>query len=270
MPEFFCQKFNKDMNIFSVKLLLFIERISVSFADHVIVSNDIWRNKIVNRDKILPAKCTTILNYADLSFFNKEGVVINKDKSQLKIIYPGTISRLHGIDVLIKAMSIVHQKIPNVRLYIYSLTQNQYFDNEINKLIGDLNLDDVLIFHDTIPIEELAKVYENFDIGVIPKRGGIFAAEAFSSKTFDYMAAGLPIVASKTKIDQYYFDDSMIMFFEPENHEELAKCIIELHQNPGIRRELAMRGKEYVQVHNWEKKKHIYLSIINNLVGSKV
>ncbi len=269
MPEFFCQKFNKSVNTFSVKLLLFVERMSVSFADHVVVSNDIWRNKIIDRDRVLPTKCTTILNYADLSFFNKELTVVNKDKDRFNIIYPGTISHLHGLDILIKAMSIVHQKLPHIKVDVYAATTNRYFTEEINKLISNLNLDQIFKFHDPVTIEVLAKVYKDFDLGVIPKRGGIFAEEAFSTKTFDYMAAGLPIVASKTKIDQYYFDDSMIMFFEPENYEDLAKCIIGLYHDPEKRLDLMACGKKFVETNNWESKKYIYLKIINNLVSSK-
>jgi glycosyltransferase involved in cell wall biosynthesis len=269
MPEFFCQKFNKSVNTLSVKFLLFVERMSVSFADHIVVSNDIWRNKIIDRDKVLPEKCTTILNYADLSFFDKELTVVSKDKDRFNIIYPGTISHLHGLDILIKAMSIVHQKLPHIKVDVYAATTNRYFTEEINKLISSLNLDQIFKFHDPVTIEELAKVYKDFDLGVIPKRGGIFAEEAFSTKTFDYMAAGLPIVASKTKIDQYYFDDSIIMFFEPENYEELAKCIIALYHDPEKRQDLMACGKKFVETNNWECKKCIYLKIIDNLVRSK-
>ena len=52
------------------------------------------------------------------------------------------------------------------------------------------------------------------------------------------MAAALPIIASKTKIDDYYFDDSIIMFFKPGDHEDLARCIIDLYKNPPLARVL--------------------------------
>ena len=118
-----------------------------------------------------------------------------------------------------------------------------------------------------VRIEELAKIYESVNIGIVTKRGGLFASEAFSTKIFDFMAAGIPIVASRTKIDEYYFDDSMIMFFAPENPEDLAKCIIELYKNPEKGRSLAANAKQFVAKNNWEAKEKSYLDLVDSLVN---
>ena len=118
-------------------------------------------------------------------------------------------------------------------------------------------------------IEELAKIYESVNIGIVTKRGGLFSSEAFSTKIFDFMAAGIPIIASRTKIDEYYFDDSMILFFESENPEDLARCIIEIYKNPEKGQSLADNGRQFVTQNNWDVKKHIYLEIIDFLASKK-
>ena len=105
------------------------------------------------------------------------------------------------------------------------------------------------------------------DIGIVPKRAGIFSSEAFSTKIFDYMAAGLPIVASKTKVDQYYFDDSMITFFEPENHEDLARCIIELYRNPQKAKSMVENAKRFVAENNWQSKKQLYFDLVDSITA---
>jgi len=116
--------------------------------------------------------------------------------------------------------------------------------------------------------EELAKVMATSDFGIVPKREGMFSSEAFSTKIFEFMAAGLPVIASRTKIDEYYFDDSMIMFFEPESPEDLARCIIELYQNPEKAGFLAANAKQFIAQNNWDVKKQKYIDLLNSLVAS--
>lgn len=263
LPEFYCQKFNKDFDSYAAKLLLLVEKISARFADHVIVANDLWRQKIIQRDAVPPERCTTLLNYPILEFFSIPRYQSSHD--DFKLIYPGTISHHHGVDVAIRALAIVKKSIPSVRLNIYTLSKNVSYYASVQKLIKKLGLEENISFFDPVPSEELGEILSKADVGIVPKRGGIFADEAFSTKILEFMAAGLPIIASKTKVDKYYFDDSMIMFFEPENHEELARCIIELYENPKKRQSLVNHAKQFIVKNNWDSHKQVYYKIITNL-----
>ncbi len=71
------------------------------------------------------------------------------------------------------------------------------------------------------------------DAGVIPKRNDDFGGEAFGTKTLEFMALGVPIILSRTKIDSYYFNDSIVTFFDPENDQDLADSMLQLIRNPG-------------------------------------
>jgi len=267
LPEFYCQKFNQRTDSFLARSLLFIEKLSVNFADHVIVANDLWRKKIIDRSKIPSAKCTTMLNYPNLEHFKIKKY--ETDRETFKIIYPGHLSQHHGLDIGIKAMAIVKQEIPTIRLDIYTGSYISEYAEFLKELTNELDLQKNIHFHDSVTIEELAKIYTKVDIGIVTKRAGVFSSEAFSTKIFDFMAAGIPTIASKTKIDEFYFDDSMIMFFEPENHEDMAQCIIELYYDPKKRQSLSDHAKSFVAKNNWEDKKEIYFNITNMLMGSK-
>ncbi len=263
LPEFYCQKFDKRFHSFLGKALLFTENVSVRFSNHVIVANDLWRKKIILRDKILPRDCTTLLNYPNLKFFRAYSH--RQNNSHYRIVYPGTISRHHGLDVAFRALAIVKKELPTVRLDIYCRRRRIYY-NWLISLIDNLGLRENVSFLEPVMNEMLGEILANGSLGIVPKRGGVFASEAFSTKIFEFMAADLPVVASRTKIDEYYFDDSMIMFFEPENHEDLARCIIELHKNPKKGRSLANNAKKFVAKNNWETKKQIYLDLVDQLL----
>jgi glycosyltransferase involved in cell wall biosynthesis len=263
LPELFCQKLNKDMTSFIAKFLLALENLSVHFADHVIVANEFWKERIQKRTGTEIKKFTAILNYPRQSLFKK--VPVASENHYFTIVYPGTISFHHGLDVLIKAMPLVKEKIPNSRLHIYCLSSDEDYLMQLKVLIDKLNLIGFVKFYDKVPHKELIKIYANTNIGVVPKREGIFSSEAFSTKIFDFMATGVPVIASKTRIDEYYFDDSMIMFFEPENHEDLAKCIISLYNDPKKRKCLSDRAAEFVANNYWEIKKNIYLNLLASI-----
>ena len=53
---------------------------------------------------------------------------------------------------------------------------------------------------------------EDGDLAVVPKRSDSFGNEAFSTKTFEFMALGVPLLISDTAVDRYYFNDSIVTF----------------------------------------------------------
>lgn len=265
MPELYAAKFNKGLNTQLVKILLFIEKISTRLADHVIAAHDLLRERIIARDGIPLESCTALLNYPSLRFFQASSSKQKKDR--FKIIYPGTISYHHGLDIAIKALAIVKKEIPAVKLDIYTRSSNAKYYTSLISLIVDLDLRDNVEIFEPVMSEELGKILTTASLGIVPKRAGLFASEAFSSKILDYMVAGVPIVASRTKIDEYYFDGSMIMFFEPEDHHDLARCILELYRNPAKRESLVHSAKQLIAVNNWEVKKEIYYRIVEQLAA---
>lgn len=263
LPEFYCTKFNKTPDTPLVRLLLFFEKISIRFADKVIAAHDLLAERIISRDGISVEDCIPILNYPNLAFFKEPSLRLKKDG--YRIIYPGSISYHHGLDIAIKALAIVKKQLPAVRMDIYGRAKDFKYYNFLRRLISELDLSHNVKIFNPVPNEVVGKIISKASIGIVPKRADIFTSEAFSTKILDFMAAGIPIIASRTKIDEYYFNDSMIMFFEPENHQDLAKCILDLCKNPKIRKSLVTNEKQFINKNNWEVKKKVYYQIIDQL-----
>ncbi len=263
LPEFYCAKFKKKPDAFLVNSLLLLEKMATQYSDLTIVAHDMLRKRVIERDGIPEKNCVALLNYPSMTLFKP--TLKKNNNEEFKIIYPGTISYQHGIDIAIKAMSIVKQEAKFIKLDIYGSSRSAAYYRELTMLIRDLGLSETVSFHGVVPFDNMCTILAEADIGIVPKRGGVFGSEAFSTKILEFMAAGLPVVVSKTKIDEYYFDNSMVMFFEPEDHVDLAKCILELSRNSEKRKMLARKGKEFIEKNNWEIKSQKYLSIINKL-----
>ena len=103
------------------------------------------------------------------------------------------------------------------------------------------------------------------DIGIVPTLDGVFAGEALSTKSLEFLAIGIPVMISRTKVSQYYYDDSMVMFFKQGDHHDLAKCIIELYKDRERRKELVQNSKLFNEKYNWKNYRKTYYRIVDDL-----
>lgn len=262
VPEFYESKFGSIKESLIFKSLVFIEKASISFSDRVIISNHIWHDTLISRS-VNENKCTTIMNYPDNSKFYKRNIIRNGKK--FIVLYPGTLNWHQGLDIAVKAFALLKDQAPQAEFHIYGGGPTQ---KELIFLINKFGLENRVFLKETVPINEIAVIMANSDLGVIPKRNDCFGGEAFSTKTLEFMNLGVPIVVSKTKIDQFYFDDSIVKFFEPGNEKDLAIAMLELINNKELRDKISKNALKFVEKNNWDVKKHIYLDLVDSLVKS--
>jgi glycosyltransferase involved in cell wall biosynthesis len=201
------------------------------------------------------------LNYPDQEIFYRRPRKRSDDK--FIILYPGTLNWHQGLDIAVRAFGKVANEIPNAEFHIYGKGETR---DLLEKLIAQLKLKDRVFLHDPLPKERIAEVMADADLGVVPKRNDSFGGEAFSTKTLEFMSLGVPIVMSATKIDRYYFNDSVVKFFEPENEADLAEKMLLLIKNKGMRDLLSQNALKFVAEYSWDKKKEEYLNLVDSLV----
>jgi len=262
VPEFYLSKFGMDKTNFLFKVLLVIEKISIRFSHHVIIANAIWKERLIER-AITKERITDLVNYPNLKIFSEKN---QNQNEKYTILYPGSLNWHQGLDIAIKAVDLAKQKISNIEFNIYGDGPERLF---LENLVSDLNLHNIVYFHDLVTREEIAQIIAESDIGIIPKRAVGFGNEAYSTKIMQFMACNVPVIVSKTRVDSYYFNDSIVSFFESENEHDLADKIVFLHDNAGYGKTQASKAKEFISKNNWNHKKHIYFDIIDSLLPSK-
>jgi glycosyltransferase involved in cell wall biosynthesis/peptidoglycan/xylan/chitin deacetylase (PgdA/CDA1 family) len=259
VPELFASKFETKAGDLFVALLKKIERASADFVDHVIVSNDLWRKKLIGRD-IPGQKCTVFLNHVDLRIFFRRAR--KRNDGRFVILFPGSFHWHQGLDVAINAFALIKDRVPNAEFQLYGGGDTQ---GELVQLVDRLGLNARVLFCGSAPLEDIANIIANADLGVVPKRADSFGNEAYSTKIMEFMSQGVPAVVSKTEIDSFYFDDTVVRFFRSGDPAALAEAMLDVIENNTLRENLVREGYRYVDRYSWDQKRPEYLELINQL-----
>jgi len=259
VPELFSSKFRMSERSLLVRGLKWAEWISAAFADYVILPNHIWVDRYVARSAPRE-KCSVFINFVDTDVFKP--LPRTRLGGEHIIIYPGDLQWHQGIDIAIRAFQKLHQRLPQTEFHIYG---DGHMKPELQLLAKNLGLNGSVRFFEPVPIRQIAKIIAQADLGVVPKRADSFGNEAYSTKILEFMALSVPVVISSTKVDRYYFNDTVVRFFESGNEKALAEALYEMLTNEHGRREMAARAAAYAQRYSWQQCKHEYLSLVDSL-----
>lgn len=259
VPEFFGSKFGVKEGSLLVRGLKWVERLSAAFAHHIILANHLWLERYTARSAA-PGKCSVFLNHVDERIFQPRPFQSRNAKPI--VLFPGGLQWHQGVDVALRAFQRVRRRLPDAEFHIYG---EGNMKPKLMDLAQELGLNGSVRFASPRPIREIAAVMAGADLGVVPKRADSFGDEAYSTKIMEFMAVGVPVVASSTKIDRYYFDESVVRFFESGNADALAEAMVGVLTNEELRRGLVERGCAYAAQHSWKNHAADYLRLVDSL-----
>ncbi len=263
-PELFMRKMNLGEGSIIIRFIKFLERISVRYSDHVITVTDFWKDKLVERCAS-ESKVTMLLNVPDHELFTPRRSI---SRNSFNLFYHGSVEEHFGLDTLIMAMPTIKARIPNVLLHLYCGKKGRAYE-ECEELAEKLKLMSYVMFHDGVPFYELPRTLSNADMGVVPTKDSVFSNEAVSMKALEYMSMGIPIVISRTLAHDFYYDSSMVKFFEPCNSDELAQAVIALHEDPNARDQQVRSASAFLKKHGWNTSRVVYAEIVKNLIAHR-
>ncbi len=140
------------------------------------------------------------MNSPQTSVFTKYQNYVKSESEEKEFIlmYHGIIVERHGLDVLAKALQMIKNKIPKLRLIVCGYGE---YESRFLEIINELDLNDVLDFHGEVPIDEIAKTIPIIDLGVIPNNMTPFTNINFPTRIFEYLYFHKPVIVPKT--DRY-------------------------------------------------------------------
>ena len=264
MPETYVSKFG-TLNHILFKILRLEELFCCTVAHKVICVTHTQRDILVKRG-IPSAKITVLLNSPDNTIFSStEGKIRNHDSTngkEFKIVYHGTIDKMAGVDLVIKAISRLLDEIPNPNFYVIGRNGNI---DELEKLSRRLDLKEHVYFSNGVyPVEVIPKLLYAMDLGIVSNRKSIATDLALPVKLIEYVIMGIPVVAPRLKTIEYYFSDNMVGYFEPDNVDSMAGAILKLYKDKKRRLNQSLKAMSFLDNYNWEKHQELLINLYNS------
>ncbi len=271
MPELFMSRFALARGSVIVRLLTWLERAACAYADRVYVLHDRHRRIMAGRG-IPPGKLVQVMNCPDERIFDPaqagdgrtaEGV---RTDGRFVVIHHGGIMQRYGVDLLVRAVAQVRPEIPEVRLELYGAGD---YRPTVERLVAELRLGDIVRFHGQQPIEQLPAAIRAADVGVAPMRQDVFTDCGLPTKLLEYVSLGVPAIASRTATTADYFDESMVLLFEPGNAADLAARLLAVYRDPAAAQARAAQARQFTARYNWRGESATYLQAVDGLLAGR-
>jgi len=183
----------------------------------------------------------------------------------------GTVSRVKGTEIFLRAARTVLEERPDVRFEHVGapdLHRDDGLDTEIRELLNDDARAPRIAMLGSRPAETIVPQWDAF---VLASR-----SEGFPLATLEAMAAGVPVIATAVGGIPEQIDHLRTGILVPPNdHRAIAAWIVRLHDDPALRRRLghaaACRARsEFTLAGQAEGLHRAYLTALNSRFGPPV
>ena len=264
MPEIYAAKFQSKSTSLLVELLKIEERFSAWYANTVITVHEPYKNEIFASHGIPLNKIHVVANFADRVHFNNEKQDVKTDiNNSFKLIFHGTIAERFGIDIVLVGFKKVVQKHTQIILNIYG--NGDYFDI-IAKLVADLELQNNVILHGFIPLNEIPNKIAESDIGIVSQKPSRATDYMLPVKLMEYISMGLPVITIENTVIKHYFNNGELLFYDGNSADSFAEKLLLLIENKNLREEYKNKTVAINERLNWETEKNKLIQIYNNLI----
>jgi glycosyltransferase involved in cell wall biosynthesis len=179
------------------------------------------------------------------------------------LLYCGTVTNHYDLGLAIQAMANLRGEVP-LQLKIMG-TGNKL--DEVLGLASKLGVRESIELIGSVPIEKVAEVMRQADVGLSCHRAGIFGDLYFSTKLVEYLTQGLCVLSPQTYTVRQYLPEDCLFYFEPGNAVALAETIRYVWRSPGevVRRKT--NARQHLARLSWQTEKDKFLAFYDGLLG---
>ena len=241
-------------------LVVLLERFVSSIANGTIVTQDSVLERIHLSAVLIgnPPRLESALlsRVADLA------AEICTNFNGLRAVYHGNINAARGLFEMVRALEIANAAV-SIRLWLIGSCSSADL-RAAAKLPGWRYVD----YIPQQPQEQAFAYVARADVGLIVLHNVGDHATTDPNKLYEYMAFGLPFIASnferwRTRLSGV----TAGVFVNPSDVQELAKAEIEMARNPAKRKHMGRRGRAFVEANSWEHESvkliELYRRVLN-------
>lgn len=219
MPELLVAKGGRSRLL--RELLETQERWSLRFADRVITVHEPLRALLQRRSPDVPIDI--VMNVPDTDRCEP----IRRDPESRLLVFAGTVANRYGLDDVLTAMEQLGGKVPNLRLRVIGDGEDL---TNLRELAREKGLADTVEFLGRIPYAEVMEAQSGAWAGVNVPKPDELGELSFSNKIVEWVAARLPVVASRTSTLESYFPEGTLIYVQPGSPSDIAAGLLYLHE----------------------------------------
>ncbi|RLA80671.1 MAG: glycosyltransferase family 1 protein [Epsilonproteobacteria bacterium] len=221
-------------------------------------------NSYLEYYKKITNKYTIVLNMPDIQPL-EEFYSIKRLKNEL--FYIGGISNDRGLDVTVSAIKILKKDISDIFMH--------YVGNTYNNILESVDLKSIeknIKFYGSMPLFKGLELSRDAKVGLSILKPIDNYMKSYSTKIFEYMALGLPVVTSDFKLYKDVIEKyNCGICVNPLNPKEIADAIKYIIDNPKEAEQMGINGRNAVlEKYNWaieeEKLYNVYKQLENRLI----
>jgi len=232
------------------------ERKYTKLADNIVVVIDEAKTRLVQMG-IDPVKIFTVKNTLKTDLFNFSLTPRNNDK--IIFVYGGGVNYHRGLQDVIQAMSELPNTNSNFELWI--IGSGSYLDI-LKKLAKELQISNKIIFYGWKKQNELLRLISQANVALIPHIKSGHTDNTIPHKIFQYMYAGLPIIASNCDPLKRIIEETKSGYiYESGNKNSLLDVLESILDNPLSLDEYSNSKNWVIEKYNWEKDSNTLLSL---------
>lgn len=210
--------------------------------------------------------CRTVMvrNFPRLEIFS----VPQRGARSAELLYLGGLSYARGARVLVEIMTLLHPAYPQLRLTCLGPFNEPHVGEEVQALIRARDLEGVITHIPLVPHEEVAAYLYRARIGLVPWQPHPQLIKlCYPNKVFEYMACGLPIVASDLPgLRELILPAGCGLLVAPAEVEAHVAAIRHLLDHPDEAEAMGIAGAAYARAHySWESERQPLLQLYAGL-----
>jgi len=182
------------------------------------------------------------------------------------LIYAGALSEERGISEIVQAMEYLDYS-RNVRLMLYGKFVPESYEGEVRRLKGFEKVE----YRGWIRLEDVWRRMNQVDVGIVCFRPVESHTKGVPTKLFEYMAAGLPVIASNILLWKEIVEGNNCgLTVDPLNPREIARAVEYLIEHPEEARKMGGNGRKAVlEKYNWENESKKLLALYEDLLEGR-
>jgi len=266
VPELFQVRY-RDKAPGVMRAVLWLERMSIRLANHVICTNDTFRAFAMTRGGKDGHDVTVVRNGPWLSRDFPVPVSTPSTQTGVLVGYLGIMNPQDHIDHLLRAAHILRHEMGRTDIRFLLIGSGDAYDS-LRALRDSLGLHDAVEMPGTIDWSEVIKGLTRADICVQPDPPTAFNRHLTMNKLMEYMALGKATIAYDMPETRRSGGDA-VSYVDPQDLAPagLAAAIASLADDPARRTELGARARERIEnVLSWEHQQAALLSVYRQLL----